>query len=322
MHIFAKSGVLLSLLIVLSGCGGGADRGAVTHHAAAPQRVPVGQSVADYKDVVQKVYLGYFGRPADAAGLAYFEDVFLHIGAPTGVVELSRAYDNNAALKLTIDSFGTSQESMDLYPGDNASFIAAIYRNLFSREPDAGGQAFWVNLLNTGQMTRARAAVSLMAGAQSTDIDVINKKSAAGAAFTAGLLGPLQKKGYDGLAAALTARTMLANVTLTTDLAAYQATIDSTIATLATIAGNNSYAEVALIMQNRCVGCHSANPSIPGFNPAPRGIKYDTSTQIHAAAAQIISVAGNSERMPFANMTEMTAAERATLRSWLELGAP
>lgn len=322
MHIFAKSGALLSLLILLNGCGGGVDHAPAAQRAAAPQRATVGQTAVDYKDVVQKVYLGYFGRPADAAGLAYFQDVFLRIGAPTGVVDLSRAYDTNPALKLTIDSFGTSQESQDLYPGDNASFIAAIYRNLFSREPDAGGQAFWVNLLNTGQMTRARAAVSLMAGAQSTDIDVINKKSAAGAAFTAGLVSPLQKKGYDGLAAALTARTMLANVTLTTDLAAYQATIDSIIAALATTAGNNSYAEVAQIMLNRCAGCHSANPTIPGFNPAPRGIKYDTSTQIHAAAAQIVSVAGNSERMPFGNMTDMTATERAALRSWLELGAP
>ncbi len=322
MHIFAKTGLLLSLLIVLNGCGGGADRAPVQQPAAAPQRISVGQTVADYKDVVQKVYLGYFGRPADAAGLAYFQDVLLRIGAPTGVVELSRAYDTNAALKQTIDSFGTSQESQDLYPGDNASFIAAIYRNLFSREPDAGGQAFWVNLLNTGQMTRARAAVSLMAGAQSTDIEVINKKSAAGAAFTAGLITPLQKKGYDGLAAALTARTMLANVTLATDLAAYQATIDSTIASLASTAGNNAWTEVARIVQVRCAGCHSATPTIPGFDPAPRGIKYDTSVQIHAAAAQIVAAAGNSERMPYANLTEMSAAERATLRTWLELGAP
>lgn len=115
-----------------------AVRASVVSTAAAPV-------TADYHDVVQRIYVGYFGRPADAGGLDFYAGVLLNAGAPTNIVDLGVAYNSNAQIKFVIDSFGTSDESQALYPGDNGQFIDAIYRNLFGREPDAGGKAFWAN---------------------------------------------------------------------------------------------------------------------------------------------------------------------------------
>jgi uncharacterized membrane protein len=206
---------------------------------------------------------------------------------------------------------------MDLYPGDNTAFITAIYHNLFSREPDSGGLGFWVGVLDARQITRARAAISLMAGAQSTDIDIITKKTQVAANFTRGVT-----TGYDTLAAALAARQMLANVVLATDVAAYQTTVDTTLAALVAQAASNNYPQVAAIIKARCTVCHSQRPTFPGFSSPPRGVTYDTSEEIHASAQSINQVAGTSSFMPFNNVTNMTSDERSVIRTWISLGAP
>lgn len=222
--------ILFSLLaLLLASCGGGADTTerqpvyAASVHAVA---------AADYHRVVQQIYVGYFGRPADAAGLAYFAERFMAAGAPTGIVEMSRAYSTNPDARALMDVFGTSQESRDLYPGDNGVFIDAVYQNLFGRAADADGKAYWVAAIDTGKMTRASAAVSVMAGAQDSDIGVIDKKATAAASFTAALDTVQRTRAYDGLPANALVRTLLSGVKLGTDLAAFQASITSAVATL------------------------------------------------------------------------------------------
>jgi uncharacterized membrane protein len=75
-------------------------------------------------------------------------------------------------------------------------------------------------------------------------------------------------------------------------------------------------AEVVPIIQNRCVSCHSASPSDPGFRAAPKGIAFDTPEQIETLAAQIFRVAVQSTAMPLGNRTGMLPEERATLGRW------
>jgi uncharacterized membrane protein len=70
------------------------------------------------------------------------------------------------------------------------------------------------------------------------------------------------------------------------------------------------------------VGCHSAHPTIAGFSPAPLGIMFDTSAQIHAQAGLINTYAVETQFMPYGNMTHMTDAERAVLGQWYAAGAP
>jgi uncharacterized membrane protein len=69
------------------------------------------------------------------------------------------------------------------------------------------------------------------------------------------------------------------------------------------------------IIAARCVECHSAKPTQPGFAAAPAGIMLDTTDETLQHAAQIKQVVGN-KYMPLANLTKMTDEERAVIASW------
>jgi len=77
------------------------------------------------------------------------------------------------------------------------------------------------------------------------------------------------------------------------------------------------FARVQAIVEQRCVPCHSANPSQPGFSSAPLGIRLDTRAQIEAQANGIRQQAVETKAMPLGNVTKMTQAERDTLARWL-----
>jgi hypothetical protein len=201
---------------------------AVTHASITSVAV-----AADYNSVVQQVYVGYFGRPADPGGLAYFAQLFLAANAPTNIGGMAQAYDTNAAVKSLIDSFASSTESAAQYPGDNNAFVLAIYNNLFNRVADAGGLAYWADLINRGLMTRSAAALSIMAGAQGTDTTIIANKTLVASNFTKALDTPAKAAAYSGLAANIGIRAMLGTVTDKTNVATFQATVTSTVYGLA-----------------------------------------------------------------------------------------
>ena len=67
------------------------------------------------------------------------------------------------------------------------------------------------------------------------------------------------------------------------------------------------------IVQQRCVTCHSADPTRDGFDAPPKGIAFDTPEQIVAQAQLIDRWAVQSKAMPLGNVTGMTDAERAEL---------
>jgi len=311
MHTLIKTTAWSLLAVLLAACGGQVQEAPVQpqlaattlHKSSALATVP-----ADYHQVVQSVYVAYFGRPADPGGLAFFATNYMNAGAPTNIVEVSAAYGSNPAITALIDSFGTSQESQDLYPGDNVTFVTAIYNNLFSRAPDIGGRDFWVGNLNAGLMTRAQAAVAIMAGSQGSDTTLINKKVAVATQFTTGLDTEPERAAYSGLAANVVVRTALGGVTIASDINADGAAMRDAVATL-------MFPSVQNIVIARCVGCHSSRPTIPGFNPAPLGIRYDTATQILNDDARIEAVVSGFS-MPYGNMTGMTAEERTVIAGW------
>ncbi|NHZ44140.1 Ig-like domain-containing protein [Massilia aquatica] len=190
----------------------------------------------EYDDVVQALYLAYFGRAADSGGLSSFQSQLSQLDAPYTFSAVSAAYDKNAGLHSLIDSFGASAESAALYPGSTASFIAAVYQNIFNRAPDAGGAAFWTNAIDSGNLSRANASLSIMAGALANtttqgvlDGKLVNNKITIASDFTLAIDTPAELNAYVGNGAAATVRTMLGTVTATTDIAAFQATIASTL---------------------------------------------------------------------------------------------
>jgi mono/diheme cytochrome c family protein len=82
------------------------------------------------------------------------------------------------------------------------------------------------------------------------------------------------------------------------------------------------FPQVQAIIMQRCVPCHSVRPTIPGFSPAPLGIRFDTEAEIRARSTQIFSSTVQSQFMPWANMTGMTQAERDLLAAWFAAGMP
>jgi uncharacterized membrane protein len=81
------------------------------------------------------------------------------------------------------------------------------------------------------------------------------------------------------------------------------------------------FAQVKSIIDQRCVACHSAHPTQPGFATAPAGVMLDTSDQIRQRAAQIQKQVVELKAMPIGNLTNMTDAERAQVAAWLAAGA-
>jgi uncharacterized membrane protein len=72
------------------------------------------------------------------------------------------------------------------------------------------------------------------------------------------------------------------------------------------------------IVKQRCVPCHSENPSQEGFETAPAGVKFDTAQEIEAQADQIKAQAVDSQAMPLGNATGMTDEERERLGAWID----
>jgi uncharacterized membrane protein len=86
-------------------------------------------------------------------------------------------------------------------------------------------------------------------------------------------------------------------------------------------AGTVDFAQVQTIIRQRCVSCHAAHPTQPGFASAPAGVMLDDAHGIAQNAPRIYQQAVQLKAMPLANMTNMTDAERAQLAAWYEGGA-
>jgi uncharacterized membrane protein len=78
---------------------------------------------------------------------------------------------------------------------------------------------------------------------------------------------------------------------------------------------------VATIIEQRCVTCHSMNPTDDTFTAPPAGITFDTPEEIRARAGQIEEQAVRTRAMPLGNATGMTAEERELLGRWIDQGA-
>ncbi|MES2538318.1 MAG: urate hydroxylase PuuD [Pseudomonadota bacterium] len=80
-------------------------------------------------------------------------------------------------------------------------------------------------------------------------------------------------------------------------------------------------AKVQAVIGQRCVSCHSAQPTQAGFAAAPAGIMLHTPELIRQNAAKIYRQTVQLKAMPIANLTQMTDDERALVGAWFEAGA-
>ena len=81
-----------------------------------------------------------------------------------------------------------------------------------------------------------------------------------------------------------------------------------------------AFAKVQSVLNQRCVGCHAAQPTQPGFAQPPKGVLLDSPQQIAANAPKLAETVAN-RYMPIGNLTQMTDDERTLIAAWFAQGA-
>jgi Ca2+-binding RTX toxin-like protein len=209
----------------------------------------------EYDDAVQALYVAYFGRAADFSGLANFQAELVRLGAPHDFSSIAAAYGSNTGIAHLIDTFGSSAESAALYSGDTRAFVTGIYNNVLNRAPDTDGLNYWAGKIDRSEMTRTNAAISIMSGALSNttaqgliDGALVTNKTTIASNFSLALNSNVLSQAYAGDAAAATVRSMLGTISASTDVTAFQSTINSTLSSLVNSHTASSEAPVVLTL--------------------------------------------------------------------------
>lgn len=205
---------------------------------------------------IQKLYVTYFARPADVAGLQYWETVVE--GAKGSTAAVSAAFAKSAEYKQVT-------AGMDAYHAVNA-----LYLNLFGHDADLAGLDYWAQGLLNGNFTVDQAAAVIAAGAQGSDLQVFGLKLAAASYFTSALDTADKALLYAGASGVNWGKTFLSQVTLAHPLPP----IDPPIVTTGPIPGGlGGHGPVTLAMPHLeavgLVGMPAAAPDLGGHGIHP-----------------------------------------------------
>lgn len=146
---------------------------------------------------IQGVYVALFGRPADPAGLAYFNGITNGGTNLAGIASLA----------------GTAEYQARFAGQSNTQVVTAIYQSLFNRAPEAAGLNFFVDALNKGTLNINNVAIAILDGAQGDDKTIITNKLTAADNFTKALDTAVEIGSYQGNTAAQQGRNFLSTVT-------------------------------------------------------------------------------------------------------------
>jgi hypothetical protein len=168
---------------------------------------------------IQKLYIAYFNRPADPAGLAFW-------------------MSSSASLPEIAQAFSLQPENKSMYANlSTAQIVNTIYKNLFGREAEPSGLNFWTTQISAGAVTVGNAALTIQGAAVGTDKIAVDSKVTAAAAFTTAVDTPKEIADYSGTVPNFAGKMWLGKVVDASTLAAGQAFIDATILTLGSGSG-------------------------------------------------------------------------------------
>ena len=83
---------------------------------------------------------------------------------------------------------------------------------------------------------------------------------------------------------------------------------------------DTSLQEVQVIIQKRCVSCHSMSPTDDVFKVAPNGLMFKSPDDILKLKDKVLQRVVITKTMPLNNKTQMTEEEREAIRCWIESG--
>ena len=113
----------------------------------------------DFKgEFIAQVYLGILTRDADYGGFRGWLGLLLAGASPEQIVQaflVSGEFESRFGSNLT-----------------NAQFVERMYNNILLRPSDPGGFNGWLQVLNSGQLTRAQVALSFLDSGEFQNLDV------------------------------------------------------------------------------------------------------------------------------------------------------
>ncbi len=176
-----------------------ATQGVSTGSGSATAAVPFALTQTVHQDAIQKAYLAFFLRPADGVGFNYYADSMNHSGGD---------------LSQMTAGFGASPEYLQTYAGlSTPQRIDAIYQNLFNRPAEAAGVEYWGSRLDSGTFSINNIAISILVGAQNSDLLVVNNRVSVARQFTNTFDSWSEVNSYSGLESAASARALMKLVT-------------------------------------------------------------------------------------------------------------
>lgn len=93
------------------------------------------------------------------------------------------------------------------------------------------------------------------------------------------------------------------------------------IVPLPPVEGPVTFNRVRAIVGQRCVMCHSPQPTFPGITQPQAGVLLHTPQDIIQNAPRIFQQVIVTRIMPLGNVTQVTEQERAVLAAWIKAGA-
>ena len=168
------------------------ELGASPPSLPSPVVAPAAATLSAYSlNYVQKVYVAYYGRPADAAGLNYWAGQMDAAGQSLGAI---------------IAAFGNSEEFNRRYGGlTSAQLVTRIYQQTLGRDPDPAGLAYYVGELQAGNRTLQTITLDVLNGASTApDATVVSNRLEVASYYTAreaaGCAYGTEQTGVDALA--------------------------------------------------------------------------------------------------------------------------
>lgn len=120
-------------------------------------------------DLAQQMYVAYYGRPGDPGGVSFWADKF----------------DGSTDLNAVLTNFGSSQEYDDSFGSlANEELVNGLFQQMFNRDADAEGLAFYVGRLESGVATLASIAKQIADGSVTSDLESLNNKIDVANVFT------------------------------------------------------------------------------------------------------------------------------------------
>ncbi|MGE4373715.1 MAG: DUF4214 domain-containing protein [Xanthobacter sp.] len=130
---------------------------------------------------ISQLYVGYFDRAPDPEGLNYW---------------IGRLNSGEMTINQIAQSFSEQPEALETYPylrypnlleGDTEQFITEIYQNMFNRDPDAEGLAYWTEQLTSGAVPVGDFIASVAGGATNSaagqDLTTLTNKTDVGLTY-------------------------------------------------------------------------------------------------------------------------------------------